>query len=135
LIGDGASIREKCRIGNRCVIGRHVAVNYNAQIGDRTKVMDLALVTGNCVIGSDVFISMGVSMANDNGLGAQGYIEDDIKGPTIMDGVAVGVGAILLPDIVINQGAIVGAGSVVTKDVQAKALVIGIPARVVKTLE
>jgi acetyltransferase-like isoleucine patch superfamily enzyme len=135
LIGDGASIREKCRIGNRCIISRYVTINYNTSIGDRTKVMDSTHVTGNCVIGDDVFISVGVGMANDNNLGGEGYSEEMVKGPTILDGAAVGVGAILLPGIVINKGAIVASGATATKDVQENSLVAGSPARLVRVLK
>lgn len=134
LLGDGASIREKCRIGSKCVIGRYVAINYNATVGDRTKIMDLTNVTGNCRIGSDVFISMMVSMANDNAIGRMGYDEPRVQGPVIEDGAAVGVGATLLPGVRIGKNALVGAGSVVTKDVDADTLVMGIPARIVKKL-
>jgi len=129
LIGDGASIREQCRIGSRCIISRYVTINYNACIGDRTKIMDLSHVTGNCTIGNDVFVSLNVGMANDNLAGAGGYEEERIKGPTICDGAIIGLGAILLPGIIIGEKAIVGAGSVVTRDVPANALVMGTRAR------
>jgi UDP-3-O-[3-hydroxymyristoyl] glucosamine N-acyltransferase len=129
LIGDGATIREQTRIGSRSVIGRNTAVNYNARIGDRTKVMDLAVVTGNCIIGDDCFISMCVSMANDNQLGRESYDEERMRGPTIADRVVIGVGATLLPGILIGEDAIVAAGAVVTRDVLPGVTVRGVPAR------
>ncbi len=135
LLGDGASIREKSRIGSHCIIGRYVTINYNVRIGDRTKVMDLALVTGNCTIGNDVFVSMAVSMANDNAIGRLEYDEARVVGPTIEDRAALGVGATLLPGITIGRGSIVGAGSVVTKDVEAHTLAVGVPARFAKRLD
>jgi acetyltransferase-like isoleucine patch superfamily enzyme len=134
LIGDGASIREKCRIGSRCIISRYVTINYNTQIGNRTKIMDLTHVTGNCVIGDDVFISITVGMTNDTLIGAAGYDERRIKGPTIHDRAKVGAGATLLPGVVIGTNAVVGAGSVVTRDVPPSSLVMGIPARVIRTV-
>jgi acetyltransferase-like isoleucine patch superfamily enzyme len=132
LVGDGASIREKTRIGAQCVIGRCVTVLYNACIGDRTKIMDNSNVTGNTQIGNDVFISIGVAMSNDNAFGKKGYEEKEIVGPRIDDGAAIGAGATLLPKTCIGKNAIIGAGSVVTKDVQAGTVVMGIPARFVR---
>jgi acetyltransferase-like isoleucine patch superfamily enzyme len=134
LIADGASIREKCRIGSRCIISRYVTINYNTTVGDRTKVMDLTHVTGNMTIGNDVFISVNVGSTNDNAIGKAGYSEDRVLGPTIEDGAAVGVGASLLPGVRIGAGAIVGAGAVLTKDVAAETLVMGMPARFVRRL-
>lgn len=128
LLGDGASIREGCRVGNNCLISRYVTINYNTTIGDRTKIMDLTHVTGNCHIGSDVFISVAVSMTNDNALGAEGYDETRVRGPIIEDRAMVGAGATLLPGVTIGGSAIVAAGSVVTKDVAEHTMVAGVPA-------
>ena len=105
LIGDGASIREQCVVGSRCIISRYVTVNYNTRIGNRTKIMDLTHITGNCIIGDDVFISTGVFTVNDNHLGATGYDEEEIKGPTVEDGAMVGAGAVLLPRIRVGRRA------------------------------
>lgn len=130
LVGDGASIREQCRIGSSTIIGRYVTVNYNVRIGDRVKIMDHTWLAGNMRIEDDVFISGGVLSANDNAIGKQrDYRENEIVGPTILRGAAVGVGAILLPHITIGERSIVAAGAVVTKDTQAESLVAGVPAK------
>jgi len=134
LIGDGASIREACRIGDNCIISRCVTVNYNTKIGNRTKIMDNTHITGNMVIGDDVFISVLVATTNDNNIGLQGYDEEKVVGPTIEDKVAVGAGANILPGVIVGEAAIVGAGSVVTKNVPKRTLVVGIPAKVVREL-
>lgn len=135
LIGDGASIREQCRIGSRTVIGRYVTVNYNTVIGNRSKVMDHAWLAGNMTVGNDVFISGGVMTTNDNAMGRASFDEAGIKGPTIEDGAAVGANATLLPDIVVGQRAVIGSGSVVTKNVLQGTLVVGSPARLIRVLE
>lgn len=134
LIGDGASIREQCRIGKQCLISRNVTINNNTTIGDLTKVLDNTYVTGNMQIGSNVFISALVATTNDNNLGLRGYDESFIKGPIIEDNVRIGAGATILPGVRICAGSLVGAGAVVTRDVPAKKLVMGIPARIVKDL-
>lgn len=128
LLGDGASIREGCRVGCGCLISRYVTINYDSSVGDRTKIMDLTHVTGKCRIGSDVFISVMVGMTNDNNVGARGYVEETTRGPVIEDRAMIGAGATLLPGVTIGNGAIVAAGAVVTKDVSACTMVAGVPA-------
>ena len=135
LIGDGASIREQCVVGDYCIIGRCVTVNYNTKIGNRTKIMDNTYITGKMIIGNNVFISVLVSTTNDNNIGAKGYNEEYIKGPIIEDNVRIGAGANILPGVRIGEYSIVGAGSVVTKDVPPRKLVMGVPAKVVRDVQ
>ncbi|MBS0599351.1 MAG: transferase [Proteobacteria bacterium] len=127
LIGDGASIREQCRIGNFCIVSRYVTLNYNAQVGDRTKIMDNTHITGNCRIGSDVFVSINVGTTNDNVI--KGGYADHIAGPVIEDGATLAVGVSVLPGVVVGAHAMVGAGALVTRDVEAGTTVMGIPAK------
>jgi acetyltransferase-like isoleucine patch superfamily enzyme len=135
LIGDGASIREGARIGSRCVVSRQVTLNYNVSIGDSSKVMDLSHLTGDMVIGDGVFISAGVMSTNDNALGRTGYDAEAMRGPVVESGAAIGAGALLLPNTVVRTGSTVAAGAVVTRDVPAMSLVMGVPARVVSRPE
>ncbi len=135
LIGDGASIREQCRVGSQCIISRYVTVNYNTRIGDRTRIMDVTHITGNSVIGDDVFISALVSTANDNVMVTRRYEEGKVIGPRIGDRASIGEGACILPGVRVGQGALVAAGSVVTKDVEPYALVMGVPARYVRSIK
>lgn len=134
LVGDNASIRELSTVGKYCIIARGVTVNYNAHIGDYTKIMDSTHVTGNCHIGKHVFIGMLVSMANDNSLGVNTYIEEEEIGPTIEDYAMIGEGVSILPKIRIGSHSVVGAGSVVTKDVLENSLFMGVPAQFVRHL-
>ena len=132
LIGDGASIREDSVIGDRCLIGRYVTINYSSRIGNRTKIMDLSHITGKTQIGDDVFISVLVATTNDNALGADGYNDEQIRGPWIADHAMIGCGAKLLPGVEVGRNAIVGAGTVVTRDVPGGKVVMGIPGRIVR---
>ena len=131
LIGDHCSIREDCQVGNGVVIGRGVMMLYNCTIGDFTRVHDQVNLVGNTLIEEHVFISMAVTMTNDNGvyLSRYGITEPIIKGPTVRKYAVVGANATLLPDVEIGTGAIVAAGAVVTKNVPAWTAVAGVPAR------
>lgn len=133
LIGDGASIREGCVIGSRCIISRYVTINYNTLIGNRTKIMDATHITGNAVLGDDVFVSTMVGTANDNLIGRAGYGEEHIIGPQIANKAVIGLGASILPGVRVGEGATVAAGAVVTRSVGDNTRVAGIPAREMKS--
>jgi acetyltransferase-like isoleucine patch superfamily enzyme len=134
LIGDGASIREQCRIGANCLISRCVTINYNTTIGDRTRIMDSSHITGNCIIGENVFISTLVATVNDNQMVPRTYEDGRIIGPRVGKNASIGAGACLLPGVTVGEGAVVGAGSMVTKDVESYTLVMGVPARFIRSL-
>ncbi len=135
LLGDHCSIREDCSVGEYCIISRNVTVNYETIIGHHTKIMDGTHLTGNMIIGNHVFVSVMVISTNDNAMGRDGYSENDVRGPIIEDYVTVGAGANILPNVTIGKNAIVGASALVTKDVVPNAVVMGIPARVVRMIE
>lgn len=130
LLGDFCSIREECRIGNNCLISRNVSVNYHTEIGNYTKIMDNTHITGNMKIGDHVFISALVSTTNDNTMGRVEYNADHVKGPVIENYVTIGAAANILPQTTIGENAIVAAGAVVTRDVPAGKIAMGVPAKV-----
>ncbi len=134
LVGDGASIREQCIIGSKDIISRYTTVSYNTIIGNNTKVMDGTYITGNAKVGNNVFIGMLVSTANDNNFIERKYLEENL-GPTIEDNVSIGIGATILPGLKLGNGSLIGAGSVVTKDVPDGAVVMGVPAKIVKYID
>jgi acetyltransferase-like isoleucine patch superfamily enzyme len=135
LIGDGASLREQVRVGSQCIISRYVTINYNTTIGDKSQIMDLTHITGNVTIGDNVFISIHVSTTNDNGPITRTYDGESMNGPQIASRATIGAGSILLPRVQIGEGAIVGSGAVVTKDIAPYDLVMGVPAKVVKNVK
>jgi len=134
LLGDYASIREQCKIGSYSLISRNVSINYNTIIGNHTKILDNTHITGNMIIGDNVFISTLVSTTNDNGMGRNGYNEE-VNGPIIKDNAKIGAAASILPNIIIGENSVVGAGAVVTNDVPDNKVVMGIPARIIKDIE
>jgi acetyltransferase-like isoleucine patch superfamily enzyme len=91
--------------------------------------MDHSWLAGNMRVGNDVFISGGVLTTNDNMLGGKGYSDDRVQGPYIADGVMIGVAVAILPGVTIGKNAIIGAGAVVTRDVEPNTVVMGVPAR------
>lgn len=135
LVGDRVVIREGCRVGSSVVLGVGVFLNYRTLVGDSTKVMDSSNSTGNVWIGNGVFIAPHVCMANDNALGRDAYSPASIIGPVIHDRASIGLGARLLPGVVIGEGAVVGAAALVTKDVTPYTLVMGVPAKYVRDVE
>jgi UDP-3-O-[3-hydroxymyristoyl] glucosamine N-acyltransferase len=129
LVGDGASIREETKIGEGCVVGRYVAVDRDVEIGNRTKVNFACSLASKARLGKDVFLAQHVTTTNDNAMGKQGWSDEWAAGATIEDEVAIGSNVTLLPGVTIGRTAVVGAGSLVTKDVEPGATVFGTPAR------
>jgi acetyltransferase-like isoleucine patch superfamily enzyme len=128
MIGDLASIREECKIGNHVVIGRGVMLNYNIEVRDRARIMDTSHFGGDIVVEEDVFVGPHVSTANDNTIGLTAGVTR--RGPRICRGASIGVGAILLAGITIGEQAIVGAGALVLHDVPPRKIAIGVPAKI-----
>ena len=133
LIGDMAGIREQCKVGDFCLIAKGVNLSANVILGKKVKIIDNSYLPANSIVEDDVFISAGVFMANDNFFSTRGY-HNEVFGPHIKKGAMIGVGATLLPKVSIGEKAIVGAGSVVTKDVPPMTLVMGVPARMIRKL-
>lgn len=130
LINDLSVVREGSVLEDNVVLARSVMVNYDTHIGKRTRVMDLTELPGSMVVEEDVFISTGVSMANDNNVYLTRFrlADLDVKGPTIRKYSVIGANVTLLPAVEIGEGAFVASGAVVTKDVPAWTIVAGVPA-------
>ncbi|HVH52260.1 MAG TPA: acyltransferase [Gaiellaceae bacterium] len=134
ILGDQSCVRERVRIGDDVVIGRGSLVENDTTIGELTKIQADAYITAYSTLEDNVFIAPCVVTTNDNFMGRTERRHDLIKGPTIRRGARVGGGAILCPGIEVGEEAFVGAGAVVTKDVPARMLVIGSPARVLRAV-
>ena len=129
--GHGAVIREENRIGDDFSIWNNSTVDYGCVIGSRVRVHTGVYIAQFTVIEDDVFLAPGVMIANDR----HPICRDCMRGPTIKRAARVGINATLLPEIVVGEAALVGAGAVVTRDVPARAVVIGNPARVIGSVD
>lgn len=129
LIGDSASLRETAVVGNGCVIGRAVVLDRDVEVGDGTAINFASSLAAKARIGRGVFIAQHLVTTNDNALGRHGWRDELIAGPTIEDKAMIGGNVTLLPGVKIGRAAVVGAGSVVTRDVEAGVTVVGNPAR------
>jgi acetyltransferase-like isoleucine patch superfamily enzyme len=134
VLGDQSCVRERVTIGDDVVLGRGSLVENDTTIGALTKIQAEAYITAYSTLEDNVFIAPCVVTTNDNFMGRTERRHELIKGPTIRRGARVGGGAILCPGIEIGEEAFVGAGAVVTKDVPARMVVVGSPARVLRAV-
>ena len=134
VVGDQACVRERCVVGDDVVIGRGSLVENDTTIGDLTKIQAHAYVTAYSTVEDNVFIAPCVVTTNDNFMGRTERRRELVKGPTIRRGARVGGGAVLCPGVEIGEEAFVGAGAVVVRDVPARAVVVGNPAREIRAV-
>ena len=131
-----------CEIGDESKIGTFVEIQKGARIGRRVKISSHTFICEGVTIEDNVFIGHGVTFTNDlypRATTATGGLQTETDWkvvPTrVRKGASIGSGATILCGIDIGEGAIVGAGSVVTKDVPAGTIVAGNPARVLRPIE
>jgi acetyltransferase-like isoleucine patch superfamily enzyme len=131
VIGDQAHVRERATIGAGSMVGRGVSVDNDVRIGARVRMQTNAYITAWSVVEDDVFIAPGVITTNDPTAGRRAPGQE-LRGPTLRRACRIGAGAVLLPGIEVGEEAFVAAGAVVTTDVPPRAVVRGVPARVVR---
>jgi acetyltransferase-like isoleucine patch superfamily enzyme len=131
-----------CDIGDDTKIGAFVEVQKNARIGRRCKISSHTFICEGVTIEDDAFVGHNVTFINDpypraTNLDGTLQTESDWKvEPTLVKkGASIGSGSTILSKVTIGENAIVGAGSVVTRDVPANTIVAGTPARVLRSLD
>lgn len=133
VVADQAHVRERTEIGADSVVGRAASVENEVRIGARVKLQTGAYVTAWSVLEDDVFVAPGVVLTNDPTAGRRGG--EKLRGAVLRRACRIGGGAVLLPAVEVGEEAFVGAGAVVTRDVPPRAVVLGVPARVVREVE
>jgi UDP-2-acetamido-3-amino-2,3-dideoxy-glucuronate N-acetyltransferase len=135
-IWDLAHVRKGATIGERCNVGRGVFIDFEVPIGDDCKIQNYVCIFHGVSVGRGVFIGPHAVFTNDKLPRATdrdfkplGFGEWELGETTIGDGVAIGANATIVTGITIGRWAMVGAGAVVTKNVEPYALVLGTPAR------
>lgn len=128
-----------CEIGDESRVGTFVEIQKGVKIGARCKIQSHTFICEGVTIESEVFVGHGVTFINDHqprATAGDGQLQTEADWtclPTLVKrGASIGSGATLLGGITIGENALIGAGSVVTKDVPANAVVAGNPARILK---
>jgi UDP-2-acetamido-3-amino-2,3-dideoxy-glucuronate N-acetyltransferase len=130
-----------CEIGDETKIGAFVEIQKNASVGRRCKISSHTFICEGVTIEDHVFIGHGVTFVNDSFPRAttptgelQTGIDWKVETTLIKQGASIGSGATILSNVTIGERAIVGAGSVVTRDVPANTIVVGNPAKVLRSI-
>ncbi len=123
-------IGDNTKIGDSTTIGSFVDIGKNVVIGKNCNIQAHVTISNGCVLGNNVFIAPNSSLLNDK------YPKSSFLNPPIIkDNAIIGGGVTILPNVTIGEKAVVGGGSVVAKDVAAKTVVAGAPAKFVMNLE
>lgn len=133
-IGKGTIVHDQvnlyqCEIGEDCKIEAFVYIEEGVKIGDRCKIKPLVFIPSGVTIEDDVFVGPGTIFTNDKHPKAKG--EWKLLLTLVKQGASIGAHSVVLPGIIIGKSALIGAGSVVTKDVPDRAVVAGNPARLI----
>ena len=124
-------MRERSSIGPGSVIGRGSVIDNDVAVGARVRVQSNVYLTAFTVVEDDVFVGPGVNTTNDNTM-ARHPDDEPLQGALLRRACRVGGSAVLTPGVEIGEEAFVAAGALVTRDVPARAVVMGVPARVVR---
>ncbi len=131
-----------CEIGNNSKIGTFVEIQKNAKIGENCKIQSHTFICEGVTVEDNVLVGHGVVFINDtypratNSVGELKSEEDwKVERTVVKKGASIGSGATILANISIGENSIVGAGSVVTKDVPPNSIVAGNPARFIRKIE
>jgi acetyltransferase-like isoleucine patch superfamily enzyme len=129
--GHNVVIREDSYLGHDVSVWSNSIIDYGCVVGDRVKIHSNCYVAQFTELEDDVFLAPGVTIANDLYPGNRDSA-DAMAGPLIRAGAQIGVNSTILPFVTIGEGAIIGAGSVVTRNIPAGVVAHGNPARVTR---
>jgi acetyltransferase-like isoleucine patch superfamily enzyme len=130
-----------CEVGDNTKIGAFVEIQRNAKIGSNCKISSHTFICEGVTIEDNVFVGHGVTFINDfypRATTPDGELQTEkdwtVEPTRVRKGASVGSGATILANITIGENALIGAGSVVTRDVPANAIVAGNPARLLRSV-
>jgi len=129
--GNKVNIRESNRIGDNVSIGTLSVVEHHVDIGNNVRIHTQVFIPEFSVLEDGCWIGPNVVLTNAKYPLSPG-VKDSLVGPVVRRNAKIGANATLLPGVVIGEGALVGAGAVVVRDVPAGAVVVGNPARVIR---
>jgi acetyltransferase-like isoleucine patch superfamily enzyme len=129
--GNKVNIRELNEIGDNVSIGTLSVIEHHVKIGDGVRIHSQVFVPEYTILEEGAWLGPNVVLTNAK-YPLSPDVKESLEGPIIKKGAKIGANATLMPGIVVGENALVGAGSVVVKDVPAGAVVIGNPARVIK---
>lgn len=123
-----AVILQNVVIGDDCNVGAHAEIGRGSTIGDRTRISSKVFLPPNSVIGDDVFVGPGCIFTDDRHpkAGNKNYRAEP---PVVGNGSSLGAGVVVLPGVTIGENCLIGAGSVVTRDVPDNTVLRGEPSR------
>jgi len=131
-----------CEVGDGTKIGAFVEIQKNAKVGKNCKISSHTFVCEGVVIEDEVFVGHNVAFINDSyprATAADGQLQTEadwkVEQTVVKKRASIGSGSTILSKITIGENALVGAGSVVTKDVPANAVVAGNPARILRYID
>ncbi|MDH5779771.1 MAG: N-acetyltransferase [Candidatus Bathyarchaeota archaeon] len=124
--GHSILVREHVTLGDNCVVGTNAVLDGYIRVGSNSMIQSNCYITQSTRIGNGVFISPGCAFFDNRRI----VLGEGLERTTISDYVRIGGGTTILPGITIGRYALVGAGSVVTKDVPPKVIAYGVPAEV-----
>lgn len=130
--GHHALIREENIIGNNVSIGTNTVLESGNKIGNNVRIHSLCFLE-NTTIGNDVFIGPHVVFTDDPHPACPRY-KECVLGAIVEDNVSIGANSTILPGIQIGRNSLIGAGSVVTKDVPPNSVMAGVPAKRIKEI-
>ena len=125
-------ICKNTEIGENCIFGHCAYVDQGVKIGNNCKFQNNVNVYHGVTIGNNVFVGPNATFTNDMYPRAELWDDSRLVKTEVKDGVSIGAGAIIVCGVTLGEYCVVGAGSVVTKDVPPYTLVVGNPARVIK---
>jgi acetyltransferase-like isoleucine patch superfamily enzyme len=125
-------VRERTIVGNNSLIGSNVIIENECKIGNNVSIQSGVYIPTYCVIEDDVFLGPNSVLTNDKYIGYKDPRKRGLEGVVIEEKASIGANSTILPGIRVGYHAVIGSGSVVTRDVEPNTVVIGAPAKVLR---